>query len=71
MESTIKSHLVKQFRLASDGQAGGCAARTADVSGLVKAADLSASLRRRGPFSVQRVLLKYGLMTRRKPVREG
>ena len=29
------------------------------------------ALKSKEPFSVQRFLLKYGLMTRRKPVREG
>lgn len=71
MDSFAKSSADKQFNLAAAGQGSGCAAREPEISGLAPAADLSSVFRAKEPFSVQRFLLKYGLITRRKPVREG
>jgi hypothetical protein len=71
MNSFAKSAADKQFNLAAAGQGSGCAAREPEISGLVQPGGAAAASRAKEPFSVQRFLLKYGLMTRRKPVREG
>ncbi len=71
MNSFSKSVADRQFNLAAAGQGSGCGARAPEISGLAQTAGMTAAEQVKEPFSVQRFLLKYGLMTRRKPVREG